>query len=207
MYLSRSRMTLISALVSRRTNASAGTPAVEAASLRIVNSTRIEFAASLPPLNATALPDLRHRDMICGTTSGRDSNIIPSIPMGQRIWYRVRPSSRSSADICSPTGSARPMTSLMPAIIPSILDPSIFSLLYIDPDISPLSSIAFAASRSLVLASNICSRDASSACAMAPSALSLTSVDNTDSSIEAALALLISETTSDIVPTRNRRCQ
>ena len=50
----------MSALVSSRTNASAGTPAVEAASLRIVNRTRIEFAASLPPLNATALPDWDH---------------------------------------------------------------------------------------------------------------------------------------------------
>ena len=80
------------------------------------------------------------------------------------------------------------------------MEPSIFSLLYIEPEISPLSSMDLAASRSLAFASRICSRDESRASAMALSALFLTSVDRTESSMDADLALLISETTSVIVP-------
>lgn len=78
-------MTPMSSLVSIRTKASAGTPADAAASLRMRNSACIECRASRPPLKATALPDFRHSDMICGTTSGRDSNITPSMPMGHLI--------------------------------------------------------------------------------------------------------------------------
>lgn len=82
MYSSRPRITPMSSLVSIRTNASAGTPWDAAASLRMRNRACIECNASRPPLNATALPDFRHRDMICGTTSGRDSKMTPSMPMG-----------------------------------------------------------------------------------------------------------------------------
>ena len=133
-------MLLMSSLDSMSTNASPGMPAEAAASRRMLNSVRMDSVASRPPLKATALPDFRQSDMICGTTSGRDSNITPSIPMGQRIWYRVRPSSRSRADITSPTGSPSLMTSRMPAIIPSILEPSIASLLYIDLEMAPEST-------------------------------------------------------------------
>ena len=45
-----------------------------------------ELSASAPPLNMTAFPDFRHRDMICGTTSGLDSNITPMTPIGHLTW-------------------------------------------------------------------------------------------------------------------------
>ena len=189
---------------SMRTNASAGIPTDAAASLRILKSTRMDSAASRPPLNATPLPDFRHRDMICGTTSGRDSKITPSIPMGQRIWNRVSPSSRSSSDMTSPTGSARRMTSRIPSIIPSILASSIASLLNIDFEISPASTSISPLERSFELASRISDLWVSSASAMASRAASLTFVGTDESWMEAVLAALTSAIMSDITTAHHR---
>lgn len=80
-----SSMVRMSSRVSMSTKASPGIPSDAAASLRTRNRTWMERSASRPPLNATAFPDLRQRDIICGTTSGRDSKITPSMPMGHLI--------------------------------------------------------------------------------------------------------------------------
>ena len=124
--------------------------------------------------------------------------MTPSIPMGHLIWYRTSPSSSSNADICSPTGSGRPMTSRIPAIIPSILESSSLSLLYMEPEISPESNMDLAASRSLALASSMAARLESNATAIASRALSFTSVDRTERGMDASFALFTSDTTSDI---------
>ena len=84
-YWSMLRIALTSFLLSINTNTPLGMPAEYAAFVRISNSVLFVLDASLPPLNMTALPDLRHNDIICGTTSGRDSNIVPIIPIGHEI--------------------------------------------------------------------------------------------------------------------------
>ena len=90
------------------------------------------------------------------------------------------------------------MTSRIPAIIPSILESSSLSLLYMEPEISPESNMDLAASRSLALASSMAARLESNATAIASRALSFTSVDRTERGMDASFALFTSDTTSDI---------
>ena len=165
-------MTATSSRDSISAKASAGTPAEATAERRMPKRARLERFASEPPLRATAFPDFRQSDITCGTTSGRDSNTIPMRPMGHLTLYTLSPSSISSAESVSPTGSGRDLTLRMLATISSILAPSTLSLFSIWRGTLPShskTSSAFAARTSV--------RRASSAEAMASRAWSFASAD------------------------------
>jgi hypothetical protein len=147
-------------------------------------------------LKTTEFPLFRQRDIICGTTSGRDSNITPSTPIGHRTWYSIRPSSSSSADIVSPTGSFSFATSLMPAIIPSIFSSLTRRRFTNEPESSPLLSASIAEDMSPALASSTSDLRASSASAMASSAASFTDASSAAMVMDASFAL----TTPVVIP-------
>lgn len=106
----------------------------------------------------------------------------------------------------SPTGSFSLMTSRMPAIMPSSLESSMTRRLYMEPVISPLSTMPCAAERSSAFAARTSFLEESRASAMAARALSLTSVESEERTMEADFAALISVMRSGMILGLSRTC-
>ena len=96
------------------------TPQFRSAVLISPTSALLEFIASLPPRSITVLPALKQRVAASTVTFGRDSKIIPIVPIGTRFLITCSPFGRSLPPITAPTGSGSDITLSTPSAMPPI---------------------------------------------------------------------------------------
>ena len=109
-------------------NEYSGSPASFIPSTKALTIAILEFIASLPPLNITALPVFKHKPAASQVTLGLASYIIPITPIGTLCLPICNPFGLLHIEVTSPTGSANDTTCLNPSAISANLFSSSFSL-------------------------------------------------------------------------------